>query len=84
MLLIYTKYRFCMELMFLQYTICNNLNPMSCSTENDHSVTVTPVSTIVIFNLRRHSISLRFQSITSFEGDMKDLEPVSMEFCLMI
>ena len=55
------------------YTICNDLNPISCSTE-DVSVTVTPESQVV-FNLD----DIPYQTLSEynfFTGDMKALEPV--------
>ncbi len=55
------------------YTICNNLEPISCSTE-DVSVTVTPQSQVV-FNLE----DIPYETLSEynfFEADMRDLEPV--------
>jgi uncharacterized repeat protein (TIGR03806 family) len=55
------------------YTICNNLDPISCSTE-DVTITVTPESQVV-FNLE----DIPYETLSEynfFEGDMKNLEPV--------
>lgn len=55
------------------YTICNNLDPISCSTE-DVTITVTPQSQVV-FNLE----DIPYETLSEynfFEGDMKNLEPV--------
>lgn len=55
------------------YTICNNLNPISCSTE-DVSVTVTPESQVVY-----NPDEMPYQTLSEynfFEGDLKDLEPI--------
>ncbi|WP_456438907.1 Ig-like domain-containing protein [Psychroserpens sp.] len=55
------------------YTICNNLEPISCSTE-DVSVTVTPESQVVY-----NPDEIPYQTLSEynfFEGDLKNLEPV--------
>ena len=61
------------------YTICNNLEPISCSTE-DVSVTVTPESQVVY-----NPDEIPYQTLSEynfFEGDLKDLEPVPSVFTI--
>lgn len=55
------------------YTICNNLNPISCSTETV-TVTVTPVSP-VNFNLDEIPYAT-LAEYNFFEGEIKNLDPV--------
>ncbi|WP_033959440.1 Ig-like domain-containing protein [Psychroserpens jangbogonensis] len=55
------------------YTICNNLDPISCSTE-DVSVTVTP-ELLVVYNPE----DLPYQTLSEynfFVGDLKNLDPI--------
>ena len=55
------------------YTICNNLEPISCSTE-DVSVTITAISQVVY-----NPDELPYQTLSEynfFEGDIKNLVPV--------
>ena len=56
------------------YTICNNLEPISCSTE-DVTVTVNPEFLVVVYN----PDEIPYQTLSEynfFEGNLKDLEPV--------
>jgi len=55
------------------YTICNNLDPISCSTE-DVSVTVIPQQEVVY-----NPDEMPYQTLSEynfFEGELKDLEPI--------
>lgn len=55
------------------YTICNNLQPISCATE-DVTVTVTPESQVVYI-----PEEMPYQTLSEynfFEGELKNLEPV--------
>ena len=56
------------------YTICNNLNPISCSTE-DVSVTVVAEPQVVY-----NPAEMPYQTLSEynfFKGDLKDLEPIA-------
>jgi len=55
------------------YTICNNLDPISCSTE-DVTVTVTP-SLEVVYNPDELPYPI-LSDYNFFQGNLKDLEPV--------